>query len=61
MNDYEIEINEEIKIFTVNVHHFFAETMPKGKKNDHQIHQVVLDVVINEYECTFPIMCHCGA
>ena len=31
-NEVEIEVNGELYIFTVDVHHFFAETISKGKK-----------------------------
>ena len=29
---------EEVRVFDVDVHHFFAETLSSGKKNDYQMH-----------------------
>ena len=52
-NDVEIMINDNMMIFTVDVHHFFAETMSKGKLNDHQMHIVSLDALIKKYKGIF--------
>lgn len=48
-----IEISEEIEIFTTDVHHFFAETMSKGKKNDHAMHNACFDALIRHYKGVF--------
>ena len=42
-NEVEMQINEEeIMIFTVDVHHFFAETISKGKKKSN--HKQILNI-----------------
>jgi hypothetical protein len=38
-----------LTIWTCDVHHFFAETMSKGKKNDHAMHNTSLDALIKHY------------
>ena len=40
---------EDLTIWTCDVHHFFAETISKGKKNDHVMHNTSLDGLIREY------------
>ena len=53
-NEVEMQINdEEIVICTVDVHHFFAETISKGKKNDHAMHNICLDAIIRRYQGIF--------
>jgi len=44
---------KEITVFTCDVHHFFAETISSGKKNDHQMHNVALDAIIQHYKELF--------
>ena len=48
-NDVEVEIDDRIQIFTVDVHHFFAEKIYTGKKNDHAMHDVSMNAIINYY------------
>ena len=50
-----LEVNEweDLTIWTCDVHHFFAETFSKGKKNDHQMHNVCLDALIKQYIAVF--------
>ena len=45
---------ETIEIFTIDVHHLFAETISKGKKNDHAMHNVSLDALITQHQRIFP-------
>lgn len=45
-----------MEIFNVDVHHFFAETLSKGKKNDHAMHHVSLDALIKHYQTIFPMV-----
>ena len=53
-NEVEMQINnEEIVICTVDFHHFFAETISKGKQNDHAMHNTCLDAIIRRYQGTF--------
>ena len=52
-NGEDIESDDTIEIFTVDVHHFFAETISKGKKNDHQMHNTCFDEIIRRYKHTF--------
>eukprot|EP00956_Cyclotella_meneghiniana_P028855 scaffold68305_cov22-Cyclotella_meneghiniana.AAC.1 len=44
---------EDLTIWTCDVHHFFAESMSKGKKNDHAMHNTSLDAVIKKYAEVF--------
>ncbi len=48
-NGNEVEFTEPVTISNVDVVHFFAETFEKGKKNDHQMHNVCLDEIIRKY------------
>lgn len=41
---------ETVVVFTVDVHHFLAETFSKGKKNDHAMHNACLDALIKHYK-----------
>ena len=41
-------VEEQVHIATVDVHHFFAATLKKGKKNDHAMHIVCLDAIIKK-------------
>ena len=53
-NEVEAGVGEKsIRIFTVDVHHFFAETISKGKKADHVMHNIALDAIINHYKAVF--------
>ena len=47
------ELNKDIEIFDVNVHHFFAKTISKGGGNDHAMHNLSLDTVIKHNEQIF--------
>eukprot|EP00956_Cyclotella_meneghiniana_P016615 scaffold26325_cov20-Cyclotella_meneghiniana.AAC.1 len=38
------------ELFNVDVHHFFAETLEKGKKNDHAMHNTCLKAIIPHYQ-----------
>ena len=49
VNGIEVETEEELVIYDVDVLHFFAETMSKGKKNDHAMHNVALNAIITQY------------
>ena len=53
-NDVEIEVDEELLIFTVTVHHFFAETISKGKKSDHSMHNTCFDGILKMYKLVIP-------
>jgi hypothetical protein len=44
---------ETFTIWTCEVHHFFAETISKGKKNDHVMHNTSLDAIIEHYKPIF--------
>lgn len=47
------DVTEEVKdiqIWTVDVHHFFAETLSKGKKSDHAMHNCCLRAIIAYYQ-----------
>ena len=48
-----VEIQTEVTVFDVDVHHFFAETLSKGKKTDHAMHNVCLDHLIEMYRASF--------
>ena len=50
------ETENNMEIFNVDVHHFFAETLSKGKKNDHAMHHVSLDALIKHYQTIFPMV-----
>jgi len=52
-NGEEVETEDSIEIFTVDVHHFFGETISKGKKNDHAMHNVGFDDLTNTYKQIF--------
>ena len=52
--DNEDQILSEVEVFSVGVHLFFAETISKGKKNDHAMHNVALDALIKHYQSVFP-------
>ena len=41
---------EEVRVFDVDVHHFFAETISPGKKNDYQMHNACLDEIVKVYK-----------
>ena len=43
-----------MEVFNVDVPLFFAETLSKGKKNDHAMHHVSLDAIIKHYQEIFP-------
>ena len=45
-NDVEVEIGDKIQIFTVDVHHFFAKTISKGRENNYAMHNVSMDAII---------------
>ena len=51
--DDEGEPSEEVQIHTVDVHHFFAETISKGKKTDHAMHNICIDAIITRYKSLF--------
>jgi len=54
MNNCEfVSINDTVQIFTVDVYHFFAETISKGKKNDHAMHNICLDKLVEIYKVIF--------
>ena len=44
---------EHLIIWSCDVHHFFAETMSKGKENDHAMHNTALDALILNYTQMF--------
>jgi len=44
------EEERDIQIWTVDVHHFFAETFSKGKKSDHAMHNRCLKAIIAHYK-----------
>ena len=46
VNEEGCETTKNIEIFEVDVHHFFAETISKGKKNDHHMHNASLDALV---------------
>ena len=46
-------MRKDIEIFDVDVHHFFVETIFKGKEINHAIHNLSLDAVIKHYEQIF--------
>ena len=48
-----VEIQTEVTVFDVDVHYFFAETLSKGKKTDHAMHNVCLDHLIEMYRASF--------
>jgi hypothetical protein len=52
-NGHEVDIDEMLRIFTVDVEHFFAETLKKGKKSDHAMHNVCLNAIITKYKAIF--------
>ncbi|MGB2447348.1 MAG: hypothetical protein ACPICB_06430, partial [Candidatus Poseidoniaceae archaeon] len=52
-NGSEVDVEEDIEVFTIDVHHFFAESISKGKKNDHAMHNVCLDAIIKRYKSIF--------
>ena len=41
---------KELDICNVDVHHFFAETISKGKKSNHTVYNTALDTIINLYK-----------
>ena len=41
---------ETIQIFSVDVHYCFAETTSKETKNDHAMHNISLDALIEHYK-----------
>ena len=45
--------HDDIEIATVDVHHFFAATIERGKKNDHAMHIVCLEALIEKYKTIF--------
>ena len=49
---------EDVTIWSCDVHHFFAETISKGKKNDHQMHLTCLRALIKEYIQIFDELGH---
>lgn len=50
VTDKENGHTETVVVFTVDVHHFLAETFSKGKKNDHAMHNACLDALIKHYK-----------
>lgn len=46
---------KELEVFTIDVHHFFAKTIEKGKKNDHVMHNTCLDAIISLYKEKFAL------
>jgi len=51
--DVVMETNETTQIFTVDVHHFFAETFSKGKGGNHAMHNACIDKLITHYKKRF--------
>ena len=49
----EEDTSEYVEVFTIDVHHFFAVTFSKGKKNDHAMHNVALDNLFEYYREAF--------
>lgn len=49
----EIEKEVEFDVYDIDTHHFFADTVEKGKKNDHAMHSTCLDAIINMYKQKF--------
>ena len=52
-NGEESVTTEQVTLFAVNVHHFFAETISKDKKTDHAMHNCDLDAIIKKYRTKF--------
>jgi len=42
-------VRDNLEVFDVDVHHYFEETYPKGKKTVHAMHNICLDNTINFY------------
>ena len=42
-------VRYNLEVFDVDVHHYFEETYPKGKKTVHAMHNICLDNTINFY------------
>ena len=53
VNEQGCETPKNIETFEVDVHHFFAETISKGKKNDHHMHNISLDALVKHYQRIF--------
>ena len=49
VNEQGCDITKNIETFEVDVHHFFTETVSKGKKNDHHMHNISLDALVKHY------------
>lgn len=47
------EIDENVEVFDIDSHHFFAETLNKGKTNDHNMHNTCLEAIILHYKTVF--------
>ena len=53
-NDCEfVSINDTVQIFTVDVYHFFAETISKGKNKVHAMHNICLNKLVEMYKVIF--------
>ena len=53
-NRWNVQVEQEnIKLWTVDVHHYLAETLTKGKKSDHAMHNQCLDHLIPFYKKKF--------
>ena len=53
INGSEVEVEEEIETWTVDVFHFITDTMEKGKQNDHAMHHACLDYIMKLYQDRF--------
>ena len=49
VNEQGCKTPENIETFEVDMHHFFAETISKGKENDHHMHTILLDALVKHY------------